>query len=280
MPGIHAGPDPCSCRVDMPHTTLRGWLRDNRFLLVFAVLASVMGTSVGTAKIVVSLYALHLGANEAQLGLIAAGQVVGTLVMSVPVGVLVDHHGPARLFVIGSVLAGLAYATIPLVAHPAFLLGAVIAVSFFMPLRFVSLNTVFFTQIRTLGEHKAGWYRGTHMTGMHLVGPSVAVALIAWLGWAGAWWAIAASFAATVALSPIVFGRYAPPPRRGPRPGWRETRADIAAVWRDPELRQVNLIDFSSQATQAFHATFVVAVALMTGMALAGFALAWWRKWL
>lgn len=245
-----------------PPATLRAWFRENRFLVVFALLASFMGTSVGTAKIVASLYALHLGASEAQLGLIAAGQVVGTLVMSVPVGFLVDHHGPARLFVIGSLLAGLLYAVVPLVPHPAFLLGCVTAISFCMPLRFVSLNSVFFEQIRVLGEHKAGWYRGTHMTGMFLVGPGLAVALVTAVGHAGAWWVIAASFAFTVLLSPIVFGRYARRPSGRERPGWAALHSDFRALARDPELRQVNLIDFSTQATQSFQATFLIAIAL------------------
>lgn len=263
MPGTRPGPDMPS--TNLPQTTrfrFATWCRENRFLLVFAVLASVMGTSVGTAKVVTSLYALHLGATEFQLGLIASGQVFGTLAMSVPVGFLVDHHGPARLFVIGSVLAGVIYVVIPLVPHPAFLLGAVTAIGFFMPMRFVSLNSVFFEQIRTLGEHKAGWYRGTHMTGMFLVGPGLAVALVAAAGFTGTWWLIAASFAFTIVLSPIVLARYARPGRGGRRPSLADIGRDLATLTRDRELRQVNLIDCAAQATNAFNATFIIAIAL------------------
>lgn len=242
---------------------VRAWLRHNRFLLVFAVLASLMGTSVGVAKIAVSLYALDLGASAAQLGLIASGQMAGTLVMAVPIGFLVEHYGPGRLFVLGSALAGLAYALVPAVPSAAFLLGCVTAISFFMPLRFVSLNAVFFEQIRTLGEGKAGWYRGTHMSGMFLVGPALAVGLIAALGYAGTFWALAASFVLTIAVSPIVFARYSRPrAAAGRRPGLRAIVAELGVLARERELRQLCLIDLAASAATMYQSTFIVAIAL------------------
>lgn len=246
-----------------PRQPIRDWLRHNRFLLVFAVLASLMGTSVGVAKIVVSLYALELGASASQLGLIASGQMLGTLVMAVPIGFMVEHYGPGRLFVLGSTLAGLTWALVPAVQSTAFLLGCVTAISFFMPLRFVSLNAVFFEQIRSLGETKAGWYRGTHMSGMFLVGPALAVGLIAALGYAGTFWALAASFALTIAVSPIVFSRYSrPPARAGRRPGLRSIVAELGLLVRDRELRQICLIDLCASATTLYQSTFIVAIAL------------------
>ncbi|WP_326537532.1 MFS transporter [Pseudorhodoferax sp.] len=246
-------------------TPPRTWLARNRFLLVFALLASLMGTSVGVAKIVSSLYAIELGATAGQLGLIAGGQLVGTLAMSIPVGFLVEHYGPARLFVLGSALAGLTYALVPAVQSVGFLLGCITAVSFFMPLRFVSLNAVFFEQVRHLGEGKAGWYRGTHMSGMFLIGPAVAVGLVGALGYAGTWWVLAASFALTIALSPIVFGRYGTLPSSGTaRPGPREMLRDLRLLWRDDALRQTCVADFWASAATLYQSTFIVAIALQT----------------
>lgn len=243
-------------------SAVRGWLRHNRFLVVFALLASLMGASVGVAKITASLYALELGASASQLGLIASGQVVGTLLMSVPIGFMVDHHGPTKLFVTGSAIAGLIYAAVPLVASPAFLLGCLTAISFFMPMRFVSLNTVFFEQIRLLGGNKAGWYRGTHMSGMFLIGPGLAVSLIAAVGYAGTWWLIAGSFGVTVLVCPIVFGRYAQRAPRPPRLTLRGVAADLRGLSRDAELRQACLVDFCAAGTTMYQSTFIVAIAL------------------
>jgi MFS family permease len=238
--------------------------RQHRFLVLFAVLSSLMGTSVGLATVTTSLYAIDLGASEVLFGSIAAAQMVGTLFMSVPIGFLVDHAGPARLFMLGSALAGLTYALIPLVPSPHFLLACTAAVSFFMPLRFVSLNTVFFHQLQSIGEAKAGWYRGTHMTGMFLLGPLLAPLIIAWAGFAVSYWTIAAIFATTILVSPIVFRRYAEgaTQNRNTRFSFAELRAELALLSRDRELRQANIIDFFTQAAHAYFSFFIIAIAI------------------
>lgn len=241
---------------------LRAWSVRHRFLLVFGLLAVLMGCSVGVAKVAATLHGLALGASVTQLGLLSAGQVVGTLAMSVPVGFLVDRHGPRRLFVLGSLLAGAIYALVPLGDSPAFLMGCLTAVSFCMPLRFVSLNAVFFAQIQQLGEGKAGWYRATHMSGMFLIGPALGVLLIDAFGPAPTWWLIAASFALTVAVCPIVFGRYAEPARGGPRPGWRALFQSLGPLLRDREMRETARIDVVIALATAYHTTFIVPLAL------------------
>lgn len=244
---------------------LARWLAANRFLLCFAALASLMGTSVGVAKIATALYAVELGASPALFGMLVAGQMVGTLAMSIPVGMLVDRWGPRRLFVLGSSLAGATYALIPAGGSAAFLLGCTIAISFFMPLRFVSLNTVFFEQIRRMGSTKAAWYRATHMSGQFLIGPAVAVGLIGLLGFAGTWWALAATFALTIAISPIVLprGRVAHT-AAGASPAARGLAATLALPFRDRELGWIVLVDFLAQGIMVYQTMFVVVIALDT----------------
>lgn len=109
---------------------LANFFEQNRFLLTFAVLASLMGTTVGMAQVSASLYAVHLGSSQAMLGLIAGSQSVGVLLMSLPIGLLVDRFGPARPFVVGTLLAGLSYAVLPLWATPSWLLACTAAISF------------------------------------------------------------------------------------------------------------------------------------------------------
>lgn len=250
-----------------PAHGVAGFFERNRFLIVFAALAVLMGTSVGLARIATSLYALDLHASGSLLGLISGGQVVGILVMSLPIGFLVDHFGPARLFVTGSALAGITYALIPVVQSPLFLLGCTIAISFFMPLRFVSLNTIFFQQLQSLGTGKAGWYRGTHMSGMFLIGPLIAPWLIAHFNFSGSFWLIALSFAITILICPIVFARYAARPKNaapntGRHSGVAELRAQLAYLARDAELREANLIDFFAQAANNYFSFFVIVIAI------------------
>ncbi|WP_437782727.1 MFS transporter [Sorangium sp. So ce1097] len=239
---------------------LRSFIDKNRFLLVFAALSSVMGISVGVAKVTTTLYALDLRADEALLGLIAGSQSIGVLLMSIPIGLLVDHLGPSRLFVLGSLVAAALYMALPAVPSPVFLLVCTTAISFFMPMRFVSLSTVFMQQLETVGEGKAGWYRATHMIGMFLLGPMLAAALARVLGFPGTYWLIGLSFLVTVLMSPLVFGRYAA--RSTPARALRLSgiRSDLALIAQDIELRGVCVIEFAAQSVNSFFMFFIIPI--------------------
>jgi MFS family permease len=239
----------------------------HRFLLAFASLSSLMGISVGVAKVTTSLYAVHLGASPAELGLIAGAQSVGVLVMSMPLGFLVEQFGPGRLFVIGTLVAGGLYAAVPLAGSVAYLLASTTLISFFMPFRFVALNSVFMAQLESIGESKAGWYRGTHMFGMFLLGPALASIVLRELDFLATYQAIALGFLVTIGLSPIVFAPYARPRAAPGAPrasgmSWSGIRAQLALMVRDPELRQVCLIESLAQGTNAFYSFFIVVVAM------------------
>jgi len=235
----------------------------HRFLISFALLSSLMGTSVGMAQVATSLYAVELGSSQAMLGLIAGAQSLGVLLMSLPIGMLVDRLGPRKPFVAGTLLAGTTYALLPSSATPAFPLAGTAAISFFMPLRFVSLNTVFLQQLASLGQAKAGWYRGTHMLGMFLLGPSLGARAVSRLGFAWTYRLIAAAFLVTVFVSPIVFARYA----RGPespraRSGLRALRQQLGVLFEDAELRRVSIIESVTQAVGSFFTFFIVVLAV------------------
>ncbi|MEC5387556.1 MFS transporter [Uliginosibacterium sp. H3] len=234
----------------------------HKFLLLFALLSTLMGTSVGMAKVATSLYALHLQTPAALLGFIASAQMVGVLFMSLPIGFLVDQWGPRKLFTLGTVVAGLIYVVLPLVASPWFLLACTAAISFFMPFRFVSLNTVFMQQLETVGEARAGWYRGTHMTGMFLLGPVIAAGAVTALGFAGTYWSIAALFALTILVCPIVFGPYAVQAKGGARLTPRAVIAQLGLLGSERELRTACLIEFFGQGCNAFYSFFIVIIAI------------------
>lgn len=97
-----------------PAGWLRAFLRQNHFLVCFAPLASLMGVSVGMAQVTTSLFAVELRSSASMLGLIAAGQSVGVILMSLPAGVLTERLGPRWPFVFGTALAGALYALAPM----------------------------------------------------------------------------------------------------------------------------------------------------------------------
>jgi MFS family permease len=253
-------------------SVLGDFFERNRFLLAFAVLSTLMGTSVGMAKVATSLYALELHASDSLLGLIAASQTVGVLLVSVPIGVLVDRYGPARPFVLGSFAAGSLYAALPLVPSAGFLLAGTTAISFFMPMRFVSLNTLFMRELVRIGLAKAGWYRGTHMVGMMLLGPVISVSIAQQFGFSGTYWLIAGLFGLTIVVSPIVFGRYADngaADASGAESAQRklslaELRAQGAMIAREVELRRTCYVEFAAQSVNAFFTFFIVIIVVDT----------------
>lgn len=238
------------------------WFEQNRFLIVFALLASLMGVSVGMAQVTTSLYAVELGSSATMLGAIAGAQSIGVLFMSLPVGMLVDRFGPARPFMAGTCVVGLVYALLPLGGSSLALLGGTALISFAMPLRFVSLNTVFFEQLASLGESKAGWYRGTHMLGMFLIGPLLGAALLSAIGFGWAYRVIAALFFVTIAVSPIVFARYGSRPAQRRALGWRALKEQLQLLSSDREVRHVSALEALTQATGAYFTFFIVVVAL------------------
>lgn len=232
-----------------------------RFLLAFALLSSFMGTSVGLAKVATSLYALELQAGETMLGLIAGAQSFGILLVSLPIGALVDHCGPRRLFAAGSLAAAALYALIPLWPAAGFLLACTLLISFVMPLRFISLNTVFLEQLTRLGEGKAGWYRGTHLSGFFLLGPLIAPWIVARAGFAATFWLVALAFCATVLAAPFVFKGYRPRPAgRGFR--WREVALQWRLLGAEPALREVVLLEFLAQAVNGYYSFFIIVIAI------------------
>ena len=87
---------PAQPRSPQPRSPQPRPAASSRFLVVFAGLAAFMGTGVGLAQITTSLYAVKLGASGTMLALIAGAQSVGVLIMSLPVGVLVDRFEIVR----------------------------------------------------------------------------------------------------------------------------------------------------------------------------------------
>jgi len=237
-------------------------LSSRRFLVSFVLLNSVMGLSVGLAKVATPLYALSLGASEAVLAVVAGAQTAGILLIGLPMGFLVDRYGPAGLFVIGSLCAGAMYAVVPLVPAPMFLVACTFVISFFMPFRFVTLNTVFLEQLAQLGEDKAGWARGSHMAGTALLGPALAALLIERSGYDVTYWLIAALFLVTMLMSPLVFRGHARSEGRGRSLKWSEIRAQLALMASDVELRGACLVDFVGQAIMIFYTFFIVVIAV------------------
>lgn len=241
-------------------TTTTAGLAHGRSLASFILLATLAGIGVGLAKVTTALYAISMQASPLQLGLIAAAQTAGLLLTSLPCGVLVERLGPLRLFVLGSLLAGAVYQLVPLVPHPLYLLALTLLIGLCMPCRFVSLNTVFMQQLTQMGEARAGWFRGSQMIGLLLIGPTLAALLINWRGPAGGWSLIGLAFVVPVLLAPLVLRSYPAQRHSAERLSLVALGRQLGLLKGDAQLRGNCLLDFCVQAAAMFFAFFIVAI--------------------
>ncbi|EPR9360696.1 MFS transporter [Acinetobacter baumannii] len=246
----------------MTRLVLPNFSDKTRFMLSFILVASTAGLGIGTAKVATSLFAIELKASEFEMGLIAAAQMIGILFMGLPTGALINRFGPLILFSTGSLLAGLWYALIPMWHQAWFLILCSALVSFCMPLRFVSLNTVFMSQLQQIGAAKAGWFRGAHMIGFMLFGPMLAVWLVHSLGFTGGFWALASLFLVPVFIAPIMFRDYRVDPETAPRISWRSLIQPLYLLKKELVLRYVAFIEFSSSAAMMYFTFFIVVIAI------------------
>jgi len=235
-----------------------------QFVLGFVLLTSMAGVGIGIARVATSFYAVELHASTLQMGLISAAQSIGILLMALPVGIWIQQWGPKRLFILGSVLGGLVYAALTLHAQVLFLIVCTALISFCMPLRFVSLNSVFLKHLEQLGEAKAGWFRGTHMLGFFLIGPVAAVSLISQFGFNGTFLWVAATFFLTAMIAPLVLSDEGieREPEHSPKLRWSEIVKRLGLLKQHEDLRHASTIEFCSSAVMAYYGFFIVVIAM------------------
>ncbi|MGB8931396.1 MAG: MFS transporter [Anaeromyxobacteraceae bacterium] len=221
----------------------------------FLAVLALAGLSTGLARVTTSLYAVTIHSTPTELGLLAACQSLGLVLMSLPSGALVRRHGPARVFIGGSLLGGLACAAVPLVSQPWFLIACFTGVGLCMPLRFVSTNVVTMQRIDHEGSARAGWYRGIHLLSMFVVGPSIAVPVVATLGFPVSWWFVAASFVLPAWVARRVLSGARPASDGAMVPALRVAR-------RDPETLPLVATEFAAQGANTCFSFFIIPVAI------------------
>ncbi len=208
----------------------------NAVLTSYLVLNVVSGAVAGALQLAVPLFALKLAASTAQIGLIRGISGVGMLLLVVPAGLLVDHFGARRLFLLGSLVATLLTFSIPFASIPFHLVLLQGVAGIFGSIKGTSLNASFFERIKDLGLDKVGWFKGSMSIGMTFLGPLFA-------GWAAAVLDLSTVFrilsALTLVPTTLVFLFHRDTPRaaniglfRGIAAQW----GDFREVWRDNPL--------------------------------------------
>ncbi|NTW52944.1 MAG: MFS transporter [Chlorobiaceae bacterium] len=222
------------------------------------LLSSISGMSAGTSQIVLTLYAVAKGATPSQIGLIVGMHGFGLLFTVLPVGFLVDHIGPRKVFIFGAFSTALIYLLFPLAGTFPLLCVFSGLVGFFTAFRFVPISSVVIEFVRNSGSDKAGLLRGSNSLGVVLFGPLLGAFLSRYVGFSNAFHVLA-----FIALL-LVAGAVVTLPDSG-RSGSRTSGmqlSDLKKLFGNRSIVEASLAESLGGATLACFNTFAVVIAI------------------
>jgi len=234
-------------------------LNPTQFAYAFVSLALISGITIGMNKILVTLLALHLNAESWQIGLLIGAESLSMMLLSLPAGIYISRLGPRRVYAIASIGAMVLY---PLIAYAGtWYLAAIFLfiAGVCIPFRVVSMNTSWLERLPEVGTHRGGWYRGTLMLGIGLLGPLLGNLSSAHFGVHGSYWITSALFAFM-----SVYGYFVLSQTRSSESKDRIGLAlrDMLRHLHDPVVRQVCIFDGLGGMVRGFFGTFIIVIAV------------------
>lgn len=227
------------------------------FLFHFMLLAVISGSTLGMAKIITTLYALEIGANTAQIGLISAMESLGMVFLTLPAGFMIARFGSRRIYLLASL--GPALFNLAVLLSPGWIWLALtrLLVGTCVPFRVVAMNTVFLQQLPRIGLSRAGWFRGSVMIGLSIIGPWLGSVVYGVAGFALAFGAIALCFVG-MAFYGAGFWQESPAPPSNALSLGQQLRSMLS----QRSLTDSCLIEFASSATTSLFATFALVLCI------------------
>ncbi|HVV27997.1 MAG TPA: MFS transporter [Rhizomicrobium sp.] len=234
-------------------------LKRHAHVLPYMALAVMAGTTAGMLRALSPVFAIHLGASNAQIGMISSLESLGMAAMTLPAGVLVSRYGPRLVYVIASLIITSVYCIVPW-SHSWIVLGIGLGIGgSCMPFRIVSVSGSFLERLKELGRAKAGWYSGSGTVGTLLVGPVLATFLLTRSGTTAGYMGTAFLFACMGIGGTFTLARRPPP---GPSPTFLQSFAESARLLRDPVVSAICTIEVSTNVVLAFFSAFIVVTAI------------------
>ncbi|MBD9417068.1 MFS transporter [Pseudomonas sp. PDM16] len=237
--------------------------RPGAFLANFMLLAAFSGATIGMAKIITTLYAIEIGANSLQLGIISAMESLGMVLLTLPAGFVIARFGARRVYFLASLGPMLLNLAIPLFGGWIWLAAARLLIGLCIPFRIVAMNSAFLRQLKRIGNDKAGWYRGSLTLGMGLLGPLL-----------GNWLSGSTGFTLGFVVIGLCFGLMAVYSlgfweAEQVEPSSLEVGAEsgsmfsqVLAMLQNLEIAESCLIEMLSGATGALFGTFIILLAM------------------
>lgn len=231
------------------------------FLVNFMLLATFSGATIGMAKIVTTLYALSLGANAMQVGIISAMESLGMVFLTLPAGFVIARYGAKPIYFLSSLGPMLVNLLIPLFSGWLWLALAQWLIGLFIPFRIVAMNSAFLRELKHLGLSKAGWYRGALTLGLGLLGPLLGNQFSGEGQFHWAFVLISLCFGAMAVYS-LSFWEGEPPSERAPAVNVSAMFGEARALLGHRDIREPCLMEALNSATTSVFSTFIILYAL------------------
>lgn len=232
------------------------------YLLAFMFLGMLVGVSNGIAKVVLPLYAASLSAPNWQIGLVGGLQFIGMLLLSLPMGAMIEKHGSRVLFRTGCIAGAALYIFGFSNATQAWqLILGVLMAGLISPMRMVTIQTEFLHLLPRLGPGKAGWQRAANSSGMFFVGPALGALLIGTLGFQATLKVVGAGLLIATLVGERVLANTEP--GKGAGAPFKQRLANQLQILRSShELKRSMSIEFFGQMAMSYFTVFAVLLAI------------------
>lgn len=231
-------------------------MSDRRFMARFLLLSVVSGITIGLGKVVTTIFAIGLGATPFQIGVIGAVESVGMVLVTLPAGFIIARYGARGIYFASSLGPMLINLLMPLAAGWAALAGGRWLIGLCIPFRIVAMNSSFLDRLRGAGETRGGWYRGSQLAGMAILGPATAGLLVTEAGISIAFFIVAALFGIMAAFSLSFM-----PARQSGGADSASFLTELGTLLRNRDIAESCVVEFLSAATGALFSTFVLLLA-------------------
>ncbi|MEH8016579.1 MFS transporter [Rheinheimera muenzenbergensis] len=241
-------------------------MNQHGFLRSFMLLAVFGGVAIGLGRVVTTFYALHLGANNAQIGYIAALEAFGRLLVTLPAGFIIARYGARSIYALSSLVPMLLNACIPWVSvwYGVALTRGLVGLA--IPFRIVAMNSSFLQQLHLLGPAKTGWYRGAQSFGVMILGPVLASLMVSHTSYTWSYLLVALMFGIMALCSHKVLpGEEAAVETAHTIPA-EGFLLQLKALWNIRAVRDSCVVEFVNSATGAVFTTFILVLALTVAM--------------
>ncbi len=232
----------------------------------FLLVNMLSGIVRGTTMFVVNLYAIHLGANMFELGLLRGITGFSILIAALPLGFLADQIGGRRLYLFGEISGAILNLSLLVVTTPAELILRSGLIGLTMSFRIAAMQSTLLEQLQVIGKNKAGWLRGSNFIGMLFLGPLIGALLLKHFSYNSVFIITSVAMAAVIVLAWLTLKQEA---RHSETPQLRfqfsfvtHLFKQVVLMARNRQLVTATLSEGLNSACFSVFSVFVLAVAL------------------